>query len=275
MTASADANGAEARDLAALRPTERFTDRVADYQRYRPGYPASLTDLLHAVTGLTSAAVVADIGSGTGLLTRELLEAGHQVFAVEPNAPMRAAAEAALSTRAGFTSVAGTAEATTLPDSCAALITAGQAFHWFDPARSALEFRRIGAPGAWAAMIWNERPVRSLAEGSPATPFMDAYDELLVAHCPDYPVAKIPAGPDTALQTLFGGPYARHDLPNAQTLDREGLKGRVRSSSYVPPPHAPGHDALMRALDALFDRFAEHGYVTIPYTTQVFVGRLG
>ena len=114
-------------------------------------------------------AVVADVGSRTGLLSRVFLDAGHPVVGVEPNAAMRAAAEADLAVYPGFTSVEGRAEASTLADGSVQLVIAGQAFHWFEPAAAALEFRRIAASPGWAAMVWNDRP----AGGSP---FISAFE---------------------------------------------------------------------------------------------------
>src|SRR5688572_11917621 len=99
-----------------MEPTERFTGRASDYARYRPGYPASVLDLLHHGIGIPIGAEIADIGAGTGIFTRILLEAGHPVAAVEPNAAMREVMTGELSGYPRFRAVDGTAEATTLPD---------------------------------------------------------------------------------------------------------------------------------------------------------------
>ena len=93
------------------RPTERFSDRVAAYVRCRPGYPDAVGATLAAQAGLGRGSVVADVGSGTGILTSLFLRLGCDVFAVEPNAAMRAAAEEQLADMPGFHSIQGTAEA--------------------------------------------------------------------------------------------------------------------------------------------------------------------
>src|ERR1700740_1992061 len=111
--------------------TQRFTSRVANYVRYRPGYPAEVLDLLQRECGLTTDSIVADVASGTGIFTRMLLEHGNRVFGVEPNAEMRRAGEEFLSTYPNFTSVTGTAEATTLEPRSVDFVTAAQAGHWF------------------------------------------------------------------------------------------------------------------------------------------------
>ncbi len=95
--------------------TVRFGDRVAGHLRSRPGYPAALIDVLVRHCGFGHSSVVADVGAGTGLLTRLFAEAGNPVFAVEPNRETRAALESVAPRSSTFTSVDGRAEATTLP----------------------------------------------------------------------------------------------------------------------------------------------------------------
>ena len=137
--------------------TSRFSDRVENYVRYRPGYPAEVLRTLNTACGLSPGHVVADIASGTGIWTRMLLENGNPVFGVEPNTVMREAGERLLATFPNFTSVAGTAEATTLPDQSVDFVTAAQAAHWFDRERARREFVRILKPGGWLVLLWNER----------------------------------------------------------------------------------------------------------------------
>ena len=162
-----------------LNSTERFSSRVENYVKYRPSYPAAVLQLLSMRCGLDATSTVADVGSGTGILTELLLETGAEVFAVEPNREMRAAAEKLLSDYGRFRSVDGTAEATTLQAACVDLVTASQAFHWFDVQKSRRELGRILRPRAWVALIWNERPMV-------AVPLLDEYDALLRRHAPDY-----------------------------------------------------------------------------------------
>ena len=138
-------------------PTRRFTNRVANYARYRPGYPPAVLTCLRDECGLSPGSTVADVGSGTGILTELFLANGNHVYAVEPNEAMRQAAELSLAHYPGFTSVDGRAEATTLADDSVDFVTAGQAFHWFDAAASRVEFNRILRPGGYTALVWNAR----------------------------------------------------------------------------------------------------------------------
>lgn len=250
-----------------LDPTRRFSDRVAHYVRYRPGYPEALLGALEEGAGLGPESAAADVGSGTGISTELLLRAGGEVFAVEPNAEMRAAAEARLSAEPRFRSVAGTAEATGLPDGSVDLVAAGQAFHWFDRERFRAECRRILRAGGRVALFWNSRRTDS-------TPFLRAYEDLLRRFGTDYErVDHLRLGP-ADFEPFFGGPYESRSFPNEQVFDLEGLRGRLLSSSYTPGPGHPDHEPMLAELRGLFDRHQEDGRVRFEYDTELHVGRL-
>jgi SAM-dependent methyltransferase len=253
--------------LVCVKPTERFTSRVADYVRSRPGYPDDLFDTLQSHARLSARSAVADIGSGTGLSTEPWLQRSGLVYAVEPNAAMRAVAEARLSRFRGFRSVAGTAEATTLPDASVDLVAAGQAFHWFDRAAAQAELRRILRRRGWVALFWNTRRTHG-------NPFMEAYGALLDAYGTDYRrVAHEHLSPET-LEEFFGGPYEAMVFDHEQQFDFEGLRGRLVSSSYVPAPGEAGHEPMLARLRDIFDAHQQDGLVRFPYDTELFIGRL-
>jgi SAM-dependent methyltransferase len=249
-------------------PQQRFTDRVDAYVRFRPSYPPAVLDLLASECGLDSPRVVADIGSGTGILTRLLLEQGHTVHAVEPNLAMRQAAESSLAEFDSFHSVDGSAEKTTLADDSIHLVASAQAFHWFDRAESRTEFQRILRPGGRVAILWNDRRKSN-------TPFLRAYEELLLKHGIDYELVDHSRIGQQELTTFFG-PWgftaARFD--NHQILDFEALQGRTESSSYMPRSGTPGHPSMLRAIEELFETHNEDGTVSLDYDTLVFYGRL-
>jgi SAM-dependent methyltransferase len=249
-------------------PTARFGDRVADYVATRPGYPPAVLNLLRAEAGLTPASIVADVGSGTGLSARLFLENGNTVYGVEPNAEMRAAGEQFLAGYPGFHGVAGTAEATTLLDASIDLVVAGQAFHWFDPPRARAEFRRILRSGGFVVLMWNTRRVDT-------SPFLRGYEQLLQRYGTDYREVVHTNVDHAKLAAFFGpGGFQSFKLDNEQLFDREGLKGRLRSSSYTPPPGHPNFEPMMADLNRLFDTFHENGRVRFEYDTELYVGRL-
>jgi len=225
---------------------QRFSDRVADYVRYRPGYPLALIDLVRAKCGLRPDHVIADVGSGTGLLSRLFLDNGNRVVGVEPNEEMRQAGEEYLAAYDKFSSASGSSEATTLPEASADFITAAQAFHWFEPVATRREFLRILKPHGWVIVIWNDRRISETAFGR-------AYEDLLVRYGTDYARVK-EAYPETQdMEDFFGEEnYQRRELPNFQEFDFDGLAGRLRSSSYAPKESHANYAPMMAALRELF-----------------------
>ena len=249
-------------------PTSRFSNRVRDYIKHRPGYPRALVTLLEEDCGLTRDSVVADMGSGTGILSELFLSAGVRVYGVEPNREMREAGERLLAAYENFLSVGGRAEETTLDDDSVDFVTAGQAFHWFDPASARREFRRILKDGGWAVLVWNDRRT----EG---TPLLAEYERLLLEYGTDYKEVSIKWAAEENIKTLFGASEVlTKTFDNEQVLDFDGLKGRLMSASYAPLQGHPNHEPLMRELAALFERHQRGGRVVVEYDTKVFYGRL-
>ena len=241
-------------------PTTRFSNRVDDYARYRPSYPREVTALAVRECGLTPACRVADIGCGTGFLARLFLEAGCEVLGVEPNAEMRQAGQQSLSAYPRFHSIAGRAEATGLPDGSVDLITAGQAFHWFDPEPTRTELRRILKPRGWVMLVWNER--------RPAPGFMADYEAAIKQYAPEH--SRIVA--EKISRFFRGGTWHEAQFSNEQHFDAAGLRGRLASSSYAPPSGTLEFQTLMDAMDRLFARHERDGQVTVLYDTRVFYG---
>jgi len=249
-------------------PRERFSGRARSYARYRPRYPEGVLDLLREGCGLTEDSAVADVGSGTGNLSRLFLENGNLVYGVEPNGEMRRAGEDALAPYDRFVSVAGTAEETTLPSASVGFVAAGQAAHWFDRQRARAEFRRVLVPGGWVVLVWNERRRRGTA-------FLEGYEGLILDLGTDYErVSHQNLRPDD-FAAFYGGPYGEAVFENRQRLDLKGLRGRLLSTSYAPGPGEKGHEALMGRLEALFREHEREGRVVVEYDCRVYFGRLG
>ena len=248
--------------------TLRFSSRVENYIKYRPGYPADVLNTLAKECGLAKGSVIADIGSGTGILSELFLKNGNRVLGVEPNREMREAGERLLKKYPNFTSVDGTAEATTLPDRSVDFVTAGQAFHWFDRERARQEFSRILGPNGWVVLIWNERL-------TDASPFLRAYEELLQGYGTDYAMAdhrNVYAG---AIPSFFAPQtFTLRKFQNRQVFDFDGVKGRLLSSSYTPEPDHPNHQPMLVALRSIFDKHQVGGKVSFDYVTLIYFGHL-
>lgn len=250
-----------------LDPTRRFSNRVENYLKYRPRYPAAIIPLLESECGLTSESVIAEPGSGTGLLTELFLKNGNTVFGVEPNAEMRSAGERALANYSKFASVNATAEATTLPDQSVDFVAAGQSFHWFDRVRTRAEFSRILKPSGWVALIWNG----FLAE---ASPLMAAYQDLVLRHGTDYHEVRRELDHSDIESFFAPGVCKVGHFKFQQVFDYGGLEGRLLSSSFVPVPDHPNYEPMLRELREIFATHQQDGKVAFEYETEMYYGQL-
>ena len=248
--------------------TSRFSDRVENYVRYRPGYPPAALRCLISECELTPTHVVADIASGTGIWTRMLLENGNPVFGVEPNAEMRQAGERLLASFPKFTSVTGTAEETSLPDQSIDYVTAAQAAHWFDRKRARNEFVRLLKPDGWLVLLWNERLVDT-------TPFLRDYEQLLLKYGTDYQDVRHERTTDAVNEFFDPAPFQARVFDMRQEFDYAGIEGRLLSSSYAPGPGHPKYEPMLRELRQIFDAHAVAGRATFDYQTRVYFGPLG
>jgi ubiquinone/menaquinone biosynthesis C-methylase UbiE len=248
--------------------TRRFSSRVENYVNYRPSYPPEVVGVLAAECGLTSRALVADIGAGTGLLAELFLKHGNRVLGVEPNREMREAGARLLADYPQYSAVDGTAEATTLADQSVDFITAGQAFHWFDRQKARAEFARILRPEGWVALVWNERRIDS-------TPFLAAYEQLLRTYAGDYEKLNHRQVDQQKIAAFFKpGTFRMQTFENRQIFDYEGVKGRLLSSSYTPEPGQPGHQPMLDELAAIVRAHQVDGSVAFEYDTNVYYGQL-
>jgi SAM-dependent methyltransferase len=248
-------------------PTGRFSNRVEDYARNRPGYPLEVLETLWKECGLTPASVIADVGCGTGILSRLFCEAGNRVYGVEPNASMLKAAREYLRDHPNFVPVAERAEATWLDPASVDFVTAAQSFHWFEPQQARREFLRILKPGGWVVLLWNDRRMD-------ASPFMVAYEQFLARFGVDYHKVK-PLWSKNSLPDFFGpSGFKKAQFDNPQLFDRAGLTGRILSASYMPHRGHPTYPPMLGAIDNLYDGYQQGGKVRMEQETVMFYGRL-
>ncbi|MFX0037128.1 MAG: methyltransferase domain-containing protein [Candidatus Hermodarchaeota archaeon] len=252
-----------------LDPKKRFSSRVENYIKYRPKYPYEVTTFLKKKKILTRNSVIADIGSGTGILSELFLKEGNRVYGIEPNKDMRSAAETLLRKYSQFISIEGSAENTTLEPNIIDIITVGQAFHWFDLEKAKIEFLHILKPNGWVILIWNRR--RKLNNK-----FLEEYEVLLLNYGTDY---KAIEKKKLDYDKFFGENkskiiYKKETFYNVQILDFEGLKGRLLSTSYIPLDDHPNYNKMMLDLRKIFNKYEINGFIQFEYDTEVFYGQL-
>ncbi|MBW8012879.1 MAG: class I SAM-dependent methyltransferase [Chloroflexi bacterium] len=250
-------------------PTQRFSERVENYVKYRPSYPGEIIPYLEDNAGLTPESVIADVGSGTGILSKLFLDNGNPVYGIEPNAAMRAAGEEFLNGYAQFTRLEASAEATSLPDNSVDFITAGQAFHWFEYPKAKVEFQRILKPGGVLALLWNVR--------DQSVPFVQAFEKLMRDFGTDYTDVRH-TNYDKSLEMgeFFNpNPFTNQTFRNQQVFDFNGLQGRLLSASFAPMQDHPNYTPMLAELRRIFDKYQDSGQVILEYNCELYWGRLG
>ena len=247
--------------------TERFSDRVDNYIKYRPGYPPEVLMYLNERIDFNANRIVADVGSGTGICAEMFLKNGNMVYAVEPNKEMREAADNLLSGYPNYVSVNGSSESSTIADQSIDLIVAAQAFHWFDREVFKRECHRIGRVGAYCLLIWNERKVES--------DFEKAYEELLLIYANDYQQVDHKNIRENDIEAFFApNPVFFETLHNEQVFEYEGVKGRLLSSSYAPNVGEPNYEPMIAYLREIFDQHQTDGRVSFSYDCKLFLGQI-
>ena len=242
----------------------RFTGKAEAYSKYRPTYPREILDILNKEIGFSEDKVIADIGSGTGILSKIFLDNGNRVFGIEPNSEMRSFAEKNLSRYDNFISLNQTAENTSLSAGSIDLVTAGQALHWFDPDKSRKEFVRILRSLGHVMIVYNERK-----EGDGT---MKDYENVSNKYATKYEASDI--NKEYLTKFFNNKNYKELNVPNKQMLDFEALVGRASSASYLPSKDDPDFELLKQDLKKMFDEHQENGLVTLNYKTLIFLGQI-
>lgn len=247
---------------------QRFSNRVKDYHKHRPAYPVGIISILKTEKSLPPDAIIADIGSGTGMLSKLFFAQAKTVYAVEPNENMRRQAEKDFANVPNFISINGSAEKTTLPPASIDFITAAQAFHWFDREKARAEFKRILKPNGNVALVWNYRDVEN-------DDLQRDYENILSTHIPNYKQLDHKNMTDEKIHDFYGTTdIQQFSLPNSQLFDLSSFKGRVLSSSYVPKPPDATTQLILESVESLFEKFQQNGKIRFVYQTQMYLGQL-
>ncbi len=247
----------------------RFDGKSNTYAKYRPSYPMESLDLIFGELGIDSGKVIADIGSGTGIFTKLLLERGNTVYAVEPNNDMRAKAESSLWLYDKFHSINGSAESTKLDDSSVDCITVAQAFHWFDVDLFKTECKRILKPHGTVILVWNSRDEEHIINKE--------NEKINKAFCKNFiGFSGGISGPvkSQSISVFFNGNYQFKSFENFIKFDKDGFIGRNLSSSYAPKENDPNYKEYIKSLEEMFNKYSENGTLSCPNYTKYYYGKL-
>ena len=247
--------------------TERFTETVKNYSQYRPSYPKEILNVMQAECSLTQDKMIADVGSGTGILTKLFLDHGNVVYAVEPNTAMREVAEHNLKSYPHFHSIVGTAESTTLQNQSVDFVTVGTAFHWFDLIKTKQEFKRILKTPGWVVLLWNVRNKESQLIGD--------YENLILKYNTDYCESNASKFDKTVTEAFFTPFIMKTKIfKNIQYFNWESFQGRFLSSSYIIRSDDSRYEKMIEELKNIFDRYQKNGQIEFSNDTKIYYGQL-
>lgn len=247
--------------------TSKFTGRATIYSKSRPKYSVEFIDFLYNNIGIKPHSIIADIGSGTGIFSKELLERGNSVYCVEPNTDMRKSAEDMLKDFQNFHSIEGTAEHTTLPANSVDFITVAQAFHWFDREAFRRECKRIGKPDNKVILIWNSRVTSSNLVKENA--------QICKKYCPNFKgFSGGMENPDAYIRQFFGDQYETKRFENNLEFDKVKFVDRNLSASYSIKEGDEGYKNYIFELESLFDKYAIGDTLIMENDTVAYIGKL-
>lgn len=248
--------------------TEKFTGKASIYKKYRPKYPKEFIDYLYSQVGFKKQSIIADIGSGTGILSEQLLKKESIVIGIEPNQNMRELAERDLSLYDKFTSVNGLAENTTLADNSVDYITVAQAFHWFNAEEFKKECQRILKPNGKVVLVWNSRATNS--------ELVKENGQVCEKFCINF--KGFSGGkeekPDSFSSFFRAGTYEYKVFENNLSFDMDNFIGRNLSASYAPKEEDSNYQKFIDELSILFNKYSSNGFLVLPNITRCYVGKV-
>ena len=252
-----------------LKNEERFTGKADIYKKFRPTYPKEFIDYLYSQVGFAKESAVADIGSGTGIFSRLLLERGSRVYCVEPNEDMQKTAKKDLSEFDNFTAVNALANYTGLQEKSIDFVTAAQAFHWFDRQAFRAECCRILKNDGKVVLVWNIRDYEH--------EIIKKDYVIREKYCIDRKGLGESGGSPKDFEDFFkDGIFECRIFRNDLSLDREAYIGMNLTRSYAPREEKDPEKyyGLVLELGKHFDENNVNGLLAFPHFTKSYIGRL-
>lgn len=248
---------------------ERYSSKTDDYAKYRPNFPNEIVEFLYSNDFINSNSIIADIGSGTGRFTRLLLEKGNKVYGVERNDEMRAKAEQLLSQYSNFISIRGSAEETVLTDNTIDLITAAQAFHWFNKEKCLSEFKRIIKKNGKVLILWDD--------------FLTNYNNFSIEYgkvLNKYRIVELGQMEKRFTRTEMISDFFRNNKYETLSFTHEiyqnfnSIKGGALSASFTPKPDEVNYKPFLLELQEVFEKFQSEGKVLTAFQTICYLGKI-
>jgi SAM-dependent methyltransferase len=241
-----------------------FNDRSQEYAIGRPSYPLEILQILTDL-GIGERSTIADIGAGTGLLTKIVGELGSNVLGIEPDEEMMNEGRNYCTDNQNIKFIHASAEDTGLEDTSVDLITIAQAFHWFDKHKCKEEFKRILKEDGYVMIVFNEMQRDSRL----AQEYTDVLHQFKAKH--NAGISDF--DPDEEKRRFFGQGYSKILFDYGHTLTEEAFIGGALSLSYTPSKKDTRYEEFVAALRKLFSYFQKDGAITFQYKTEVCVCR--
>ena len=242
-----------------------FSSKAKNYDKYRWDYAQAAIELIIEIAQLSACSAVADIGAGTGMLTKHFVDRVHTVYAIEPNLEMRQIMAGKLGSNSSVSVINGCAEATSLPDESVDVITVAQAIHWFDPLPTRKEMRRILNNNGWLVVLKNHRMDKELTR--------DTENLMTEAYGADFS-ATIERPEQMPLRFYYGNDrYRKMIHPFQFQQDWDGFMGAILSASFMPDENHPMFKKLEADAGKVFRQYSRKGIIIVHGETELFIGQ--
>jgi len=245
---------------------QNFSGKNKVYSASRPTYPQFLIDFLFENL-IKVGSVIADIGAGTGIFTKQLSKFNNKIFAIEPNDDMFSSLEENLKNYNNIKSVHGSAENIPLPDKSVDFICAAQSFHWFNQEKFKNECRRILKENGKTILIWNVRDESTL--------LVKEIDSINRKYCKNYKGFSSGIKVEKeSFSDFFKVDFITKDFRNDIPFTKDNFIKRNLSSSFSPKETDENYLPFITALNKLAEKYEENSIVTLPNITKCFIGKV-
>lgn len=245
----------------------RFSVKADTFNKFRPRYPSEIIDYIKTLLAPTKDIVLADVGSGTAIFTKQILPFCEKVYGIEPNEKMRKIAEKSMKGNNKFISINGKAESTKLKSSSIDYITVSQAFHWFDKQKCKLEFKRILKSNGFIILLWNKYENFD-------QPFFIEFDRILREYGEGYENKPIKINIDEINAFFLNGEFTTFKCSNPRLMDFQQLLGTISSCSYIKESDEHVKMSLESSVRLLFNKYQDNGKVLFVYESVLYYGKI-